>query len=85
MLKRIAGLLAVMTLGAMLTLPAPARAEIQYPWCAEYGGRDYSGTNCGFTTLAQCRANVSGIGGFCYENPAYAAAPPRPKKLIKPR
>ena len=37
-------------------MPA-ARAEVQYPWCAYYSGGDGDGgTNCGFTTLAQCRA-----------------------------
>jgi hypothetical protein len=35
-----------------------------YPWCANYSG-DWSGvSNCGFLTLEQCRATVSGIGGF---------------------
>jgi len=59
---------------------APARAEIQYPWCAEYGGNDANATNCGFTTLAQCRATISGIGGRCYENPLYNAPATRAKK-----
>lgn len=32
-------------------------------WCAtdSIGG----GANCGFVTLEQCRASVSGVGGFC--------------------
>ena len=41
-----------------------------YPWCAQYtmpGGA----SNCGFTTLAQCRAAVSGVGGYCIQNPWY--------------
>jgi hypothetical protein len=28
-------------------------------------------TNCGFLTLEQCRASVSGIGGFCVANQFY--------------
>jgi hypothetical protein len=28
-------------------------------------------TNCGFLTLEQCRASVSGIGGFCVPNQFY--------------
>jgi hypothetical protein len=34
-----------------------------YRWCAieSVGG----GTNCGFVTIEQCRASVSGVGGFC--------------------
>jgi hypothetical protein len=43
-----------------------ARAE-NYPWCAvlDVGDAAY---NCGFTTLEQCRATVSGVGGFCELN-----------------
>ena len=48
-----------------------SRAEAQnYPWCARYGN-GFGGTNCGFTTFAQCMATVSGIGGFCQENDWY--------------
>ena len=33
-----------------------------YKWCAvESGG----GTNCGFVTIEQCRASISGVGGSC--------------------
>ena len=73
MLKWNIGLLAVALL-AMVTLASPSRAEIQYPWCAIYsGGRDGGGTNCGFSTWAQCRATISGIGGTCVANAAYPA------------
>ena len=42
-----------------------------YPWCAAYGG-SWSGTsNCGFKTLQQCMATVSGIGGSCEPNQFY--------------
>ena len=37
-------------------------------WCARYFGK--GGTNCGFYTIEQCRATVSGIGGFCEQNVA---------------
>jgi hypothetical protein len=57
---------------AALTMPAPGHAA-EYKWCAQYGGRDGGGgRNCGFSTLAQCRATVSGIGGYCEVNPRYA-------------
>lgn len=37
-------------------------------WCAYAGGR--SGyENCGYYTLDQCRAAVSGVGGACMPNP----------------
>jgi len=35
-------------------------------WCARYTD---GSTNCGFWTLRQCRASVSGVGGFCARNP----------------
>jgi hypothetical protein len=42
-----------------------------YPWCAQYSGDGGGGSNCGFLTIAQCRADVSGIGGFCVPNQFY--------------
>lgn len=42
-----------------------------YPWCANYSGRSGGASNCGFLTLEQCMATVSGIGGFCGPNQFY--------------
>lgn len=64
---------------ALLALPAvtvtPALAYDMpydpYPWCAVYSGDGAGGTNCGFLTIEQCRATVSGIGGFCAPNHFY--------------
>lgn len=56
-----------------------ARADIEYPWCAIYSEASVGATNCGFTTLAQCRATISGLGGGCFENPAYVAPAPAPR------
>lgn len=52
-----------------------------YPWCAFYSGEGGGGTNCGFLTLEQCRATVSGIGGFCGPNQFYnpRRSPSRPR------
>jgi hypothetical protein len=66
--------------GAGLLTGAPAgHAEITYPWCAQYG--EQSGArNCGFSTYEQCRAAISGNGGYCEQNSMYRpepAAPPR--------
>jgi hypothetical protein len=36
-------------------------------WCATYSRR--GSENCGYATLDQCRAQVSGIGGWCRPNP----------------
>ena len=53
------------------------RAQAQnYPWCADYAG--FGSQNCGFTTIQQCQAALSGNGGFCNANTQYIspAAPP---------
>src|SRR5262245_31591073 len=49
-------------LTATLMLVGSAAAD-PYRWCAidSVGG----GTNCGFVTIEQCRASISGVGGFC--------------------
>jgi hypothetical protein len=59
---------------AMSAVAPPAQAQ-NYPWCARYGN-GFGGTNCGFSTLAQCLATVQGIGGFCQQNDWYR--PPAP-------
>jgi len=69
----------VAALLATLASTAPARAEVQYPWCAVYGGSmdGFDTTVCSFDTIEQCRATVSGLGGFCARNPMYPSAPPK--------
>ena len=69
---RCVAVLATVAITFLPALAAPARAEIEYPWCAQYsGGEDGGGRNCGFSTLEQCRETVSGIGGFCELNLFY--------------
>ena len=60
---------------ALAPMMTPAAHADPYPWCAIYTGRDGGATNCGFVTLRQCRATVSGIGGFCDRNPRYNGRP----------
>jgi len=69
---------------ALASFGAPhSRAEITYPWCAQYGaGFDGGGRNCGFSTYEQCRAAISGNGGYCERNSMYVpgaevSSPPR--------
>ena len=73
--------IAFVTLVALTLLASSAaRANIEYPWCAVYGGRGGGATNCGFSTIEQCRATVSGIGGSCEPNQFYrppSRKPPR--------
>jgi hypothetical protein len=47
-------------------------------WCAYYEGNE--GTNCGFYTRQQCEEDISGVGGYCAQNPASQARrnPPAP-------
>jgi hypothetical protein len=49
-----------------------ARAD-PYRWCAMY--RAKGATNCYFVTLDQCRAAISGMGGFCQPNNFYDGRP----------
>ena len=64
---------------ASLFLVSAAAAD-PYKWCAVYGGKAGGGTNCGFVTIEQCRATISGIGGFCEPNLFYTGPD---KKLTK--
>jgi hypothetical protein len=68
-MRMIAAVLALTVLGLLMGVDS-ARAEITYPWCAQYGDRD-GARNCGFSTLGQCRAAISGNGGYCEENAMY--------------
>lgn len=62
-----------------------AQAGVEYPWCAVYSEASVGATNCGFTTLDQCRATISGIGGTCQPNPAYTPPVSTHRKTRKPR
>ena len=55
-----------------------------YPWCAVYSG-DGGASNCGFLTIEQCRATVSGIGGFCAPNQFYNPRPAARSQKRAPR
>jgi hypothetical protein len=67
-------LLAAIAFTALTLSATGSRAD--GTWCAQYSTRG-GATNCGFYSFEQCRATVSGIGGFCRRNPfaAYAAEP----------
>jgi hypothetical protein len=56
---------------ALMELASNTAQAREYRWCAYYGLFGSEATNCGFDTLAQCRATISGIGGTCQPNPAY--------------
>jgi hypothetical protein len=78
--KVMAALVVLVT--AMLSqTPATALPCDNTRWCAQYSGR--GATNCGFFTIEQCRATVSGIGGFCVPNQFYN--PCRPAQRARKR
>jgi uncharacterized protein DUF3551 len=66
-MQRILAVAAVIS--AVLLQSGSVQAQ-NYPWCAQYN-MGFGGQNCGFSTLRQCRATVSGIGGMCLRNPMY--------------
>ena len=76
--------LAVAVLAATTSAAGGVRAQ-NYPWCANF--HDGAGTNCGFSTEAQCRETVMGSGGFCDRNVQYkpvAVAAPAPTRKHRP-
>jgi hypothetical protein len=62
---------------SLFLIASPAAAD-PYKWCAAYRN---GSNNCGFTTIEQCRASVSGVGGFCEPNQFYTG----PDKTSAPR
>ena len=85
MRKRLAGTIILAALAAAIVLtPAAAKAD-PYRWCAVYGGDMGGASNCGFVTIEQCRATISGKGGSCQPkqviphnlSPAARAAAPK--------
>jgi uncharacterized protein DUF3551 len=64
-------LIAAAALMLTAAVPQPA-AAVEYPWCAYYGD-SHGGINCGFVSYEQCRAAISGNGGYCQPNPYFAA------------
>src|SRR5262245_32294407 len=61
---KVVGTLVLVTV-TLTETPATALPCDNTRWCAQYSGQGGGGTNCGFFTIEQCRATVSGIGGFC--------------------
>jgi len=67
----IAALFSLMVLSAV----EPAKAD-PYRWCAVYGSFGGGGVeSCYYVTIEQCRAAVSGIGGWCRESGWYDGRP----------
>lgn len=78
------GLLSLLVAGAAFAAAtavpgAPARAEVEFAWCAIGGGSGGS-QSCSFDTVEQCRYYVTGSGGFCQQNPRATAFAEMPKR-----
>ena len=67
-----------------------SQAAASNAWCATYSRQGGISENCGYATLAQCRAQVLGLGGWCRPNPfpgtafgtggTWSSGPPRQKR-----
>jgi hypothetical protein len=53
------------------TASASAQSPCSYPWCSRQPVHEGATTSCYFTSYQQCMTTISGIGGWCYRNPAY--------------
>ncbi len=82
-MRRLLAATIIAAVAAVLT-PSAGSAD-PYKWCAVYSGDMGGATNCGFVTIEQCRATVSGIGGFCDPNPFYTGPAERPAKRAHKR
>ena len=69
----VALVLAAAVLGAPQT--ASAQSPYSYPICAKLYTRG-TPTSCYYASREQCMATVSGVGGYCYQNPAYRGGSP---------
>jgi len=59
----------------VLSAGTPAKAD-PYRYCAVYGSFGGGGVeSCWYLTIEQCRAAVSGLGGFCKESAWYDGRP----------
>lgn len=85
------GLKFALSLGAVVlatAFAAPSSARAEAGWCA-YAGGGQQYENCGYYTLAQCRAAVHGVGGDCRRNPRVRAyeydetPPPAPRRRYR--
>ena len=72
---------AAVTIAAMSSLPEPAAAAIEYPWCVQYGGAgNGGGRNCGFVSYEQCMMTARGAGGMCMQNLFYPGTAETPQR-----
>ncbi len=61
----------LLTGAALLAATATPAAAATYPWCARFAT---TAGECSFETREQCMETLSGIGGFCQQNPGFPGA-----------
>ena len=83
MFKILIGLTVTAAFSISLSFVASSATADPYKWCAAYGTP--GGTNCGFVTIEQCRATISGMGGFCEPNQFYTGPEFIPAGRRKPQ
>jgi len=67
---RVAGLVSITLVTiTLVTMVLTATDAAAGSWCAVYSGRKGGSENCTFSSANQCRATVSGVGGWCRPNP----------------
>jgi hypothetical protein len=59
---------AILTALAAVGALAAAQSPTSFPWCMKGAG---GGTSCYFHSYQDCRATLSGLGGWCIRNPYY--------------
>jgi hypothetical protein len=91
-MKTAAATLFVTAIAAATFVDARGAAQAQwgwtpspYPWCAHVAAPLGGYQECSYVALEQCRATISGVGGRCYENPAYVGPPPQYRAARKHR
>lgn len=68
------GFFAALAVGALAGLDtAPAQAR-DYPYCMR---TMYDSDDCSYASYAQCQVTSSGLGTWCFQNPALAYGQPR--------
>jgi Protein of unknown function (DUF3551) len=82
MRKTLFGVTVVVGVVASIFFTAGVASADPYKWRAVYNVGD-SAYNCGFVTAEQCRATVSGIGGFCEPNQFYNGPDTKPAKRAR--
>jgi Protein of unknown function (DUF3551) len=67
-------LFVVVALSGLAVGMRTSEARAWYPWCAHYiAGRDI---DCSYVSHDQCMSTVSGVSGYCTQNPQPPPGPP---------